>query len=171
MGRRLLHTGKTHAQRLKSQPDRRGTMGRQLCLSFLLLGAAPAAGSVQGQAEGQAEEQAGGQAEGLAGKQAGGDLERGRRLHEQHCLRCHSPQIYQRPESEIADLETLRQRVSHCELGQELSWFPEEVDEVVVYLNALYYHFDTGEGAAAGREKRTGVQTLDLPGALPAPRE
>lgn len=122
-------------------------MARRLCLSFLLICATATAASEQGK--------------------SGENIEQGRRLHDQHCLRCHGPQMYQRPESAIEDLATLRQRVNHCELGQELSWFPDEVDKVVAYLNARYYHFSADEGA--GKEQRPGVQTLDLPGAMPAP--
>lgn len=79
------------------------------------------------------------------GTQAG-DAERGKSLHDQQCMRCHDAAMYTRPQSRIRDFAALRERVQQCELGAELMWFEEDVDDVAAYLNRDYYRFnDTPE--------------------------
>jgi mono/diheme cytochrome c family protein len=70
------------------------------------------------------------------------DLENGRGLHEQHCVRCHTPALYVREKRLVSDYEALRERVRQCELAVELAWFDEEVDDVAEYLNDIYYRFE-----------------------------
>ncbi len=65
----------------------------------------------------------------------------GKQLHDQHCVSCHSPDIYTRPDSMIHSYRDLTERVRLCELSNELTWFDEEVEAVVDYLNSTYYRF------------------------------
>jgi hypothetical protein len=77
-----------------------------------------------------------------AGAFAGGqDIQSGAALHEAHCTRCHSADIYTRPQRLVNSYAELRKRVQQCELNAELGWFDEEVEAVVAYLNDAYYKF------------------------------
>ncbi len=69
------------------------------------------------------------------------DIDRGEALHNEHCLRCHRHDIYERPDRTVDNLPQLQQRVKQCELANELLWFEEEVNDVSAYLNANYYLF------------------------------
>jgi cytochrome c553 len=69
------------------------------------------------------------------------DLELGKKLHEEHCTRCHKPDIYTREKRIVNSYAELEERVRQCELSNELTWFDEEINAVVDYLNTTYYHF------------------------------
>lgn len=66
----------------------------------------------------------------------------GGKLHEEHCTRCHSPAIYTRENRIVTSYAELAERVRQCELSNELTWFDEEINAVVSYLNSTYYHFE-----------------------------
>ncbi|MGH8120007.1 MAG: c-type cytochrome [Gammaproteobacteria bacterium] len=68
-----------------------------------------------------------------------GDL--GKQLHDEHCTRCHTPDIYTREHRIVTSYLELAERVRQCELSNELTWFDEEINAVVDYLDANYYHF------------------------------
>ena len=69
------------------------------------------------------------------------DINNGMMLHEEHCMRCHQPEIYTRPDRIVNNLEQLAKRVRDCELANEMTWFEEDVEDVIAYLNATYYQF------------------------------
>jgi mono/diheme cytochrome c family protein len=69
------------------------------------------------------------------------DMEHGKKLHEEHCTRCHAPNIYTREKRIVNSYAELSERVRQCELSNELTWFDEEINAVVDYLNSTYYHF------------------------------
>ncbi len=62
-------------------------------------------------------------------------------LHEQHCLDCHKPEIYTRPEHRVTSRERLSSQVRLCAQQLQLQWFDEEIEGVAAYLNREYYHF------------------------------
>ena len=70
------------------------------------------------------------------------DINNGKALHDEHCLRCHTESQYTRTDSIINDYQQLRERISQCELTAELTWFDEEIDDVTAYLNDAFYHFN-----------------------------
>lgn len=70
------------------------------------------------------------------------DIDPGKKLHEEHCTRCHSPDIYTREKRIVNSYKELAERVRQCELNNELTWFDEEINAVVKYLNSTYYHFE-----------------------------
>ena len=72
----------------------------------------------------------------------GEDLNNGRQLHEENCMRCHQPDIYIRDNRKIKTFIQLKKRVQQCELANDLAWFDDEISDVVAYLNATYYLFD-----------------------------
>ncbi len=69
------------------------------------------------------------------------DLKRGEALHNEHCLRCHSVNIYSRNDRMVNNMSQLSERVKQCELANDLLWFEEDVDDVSAYLNADFYLF------------------------------
>jgi mono/diheme cytochrome c family protein len=77
----------------------------------------------------------------LAGE-ATGNVENGQKLHEMHCSRCHGTDVYMPPKRKIASLESLKQRTNGCNSMTGANLFPEEVDDIVHYLNASFYKFE-----------------------------
>ena len=69
------------------------------------------------------------------------DTQRGKELHQQHCRRCHQQEVYTRAERIVENFPALRERVSQCELSNNLLWFDEEIDDVAGFLNREYYEF------------------------------
>ena len=70
------------------------------------------------------------------------DIENGKTLHNENCLRCHNETNYTRENRIVNSFEGLRERISLCELSAEMAWFDEEIDDVTAYLNHAFYHFD-----------------------------
>jgi mono/diheme cytochrome c family protein len=71
-----------------------------------------------------------------------GDAENGQALHEQHCSRCHGTDVYLPPKRKIASLDSLQQRATGCNSMTGANLFPEEVNDIVHYLNTSFYKFD-----------------------------
>ena len=71
------------------------------------------------------------------------DLENGKSLHDENCLRCHDESKYLSKNRIIKNFQQLHERIRQCELMAELTWFDEEIDDVAAYLNNQFYHFDT----------------------------
>ena len=69
------------------------------------------------------------------------DLGNGQRLHNEHCLKCYDTSVYTRSDRKIGDLPSLTRQVKRCELSLGLTWFDEQVEDVVHYLNTTYYGF------------------------------
>lgn len=67
------------------------------------------------------------------------DLKAGAALHAEHCMKCHDSGVYTREDRRISSLEGLRKQVKRCELSLNLTWFDEQVEDVVHYLNSTYY--------------------------------
>ena len=70
------------------------------------------------------------------------DLENGKSLHDENCLRCHDESKYTRKERMVKNFQQLHGRIKNCELMAELTWFDEEIDNVTAYLNNQFYHFN-----------------------------
>ena len=70
------------------------------------------------------------------------DIENGKALHNENCVRCHNESKYMGEDRKIKDYQQLRERVSQCELMAELAWFDEEIDDVTAYLNHAFYQFN-----------------------------
>ena len=71
----------------------------------------------------------------------GADIDNGKQLHVENCMRCHQSEIYTSNDRKVSTFVQLRKKVEQCELINELAWFEEEVDDVTAYLNATYYLF------------------------------
>ena len=79
------------------------------------------------------------------------DIEAGRKLvEEKHCETCHhnktmgdAPAIYLRKDRRVTSLEKLKAQVAVCNSQLNLGMFPDEEQEVVEYLDATYYRFNS----------------------------
>lgn len=69
------------------------------------------------------------------------DIENGDDLHFENCTGCHQESIYTREDSNVDSKERLGLQVRFCKDTLELTWFDEDVDAVVEFLNQKYYHF------------------------------
>jgi mono/diheme cytochrome c family protein len=79
---------------------------------------------------------------------AAADLEKGKRLHDQQCTRCHieryggdGSQMYLRKDRLIHDRAALDQRVAMCNTMINAGLFPEDEENVAAYLAQRYYKF------------------------------
>ncbi len=70
------------------------------------------------------------------------DLENGKALHDENCVRCHTDKLYTSDKAKITSYEKLHARVRQCELMAELTWFDDEIDDVTAYINANFYRFE-----------------------------
>ena len=69
------------------------------------------------------------------------DIDEGKTLHDENCLKCHQPEIYDRPERIVKTLQHLRSQVLFCAVNNDVEWFDEEIDSVTAYLNISHYLF------------------------------
>ena len=69
------------------------------------------------------------------------DLKAGQSLHDANCQKCHDSSVYTRADRKVTSLDGLRKQVKRCELSQDLTWFDDQTEDVVQYLNSSYYKF------------------------------
>lgn len=76
------------------------------------------------------------------------DIKKGELLVNSHCISCHAArfgnngsEIYTRPDRRVTSLAGLQKQVIRCRDNLKLTWFDEDVDDVVAFLNARYYKF------------------------------
>lgn len=61
-------------------------------------------------------------------------------LHQKHCLRCHTPTLYTRPDRAIESKAALKRQVRLCQGRENLRWSDETIRDVADYLDRTYYH-------------------------------
>jgi cytochrome c2 len=69
------------------------------------------------------------------------DIENGNDLHFENCTGCHDSTVYTRDDRKVGSLARLGTQVRFCKDNLGLTWFDDEVDDVIAYLNKEYYHF------------------------------
>ena len=76
------------------------------------------------------------------------DLNRGKSLHDDNCVECHvsiqggdGSGIYTRSDRRIDSLPALRSQVKRCKNSMGMPWPEDQIDDVVAYLNSIYYKF------------------------------
>jgi len=69
------------------------------------------------------------------------DPEAGGKLHAESCTGCHSSDVYTRSNTRVKNLPALGKQVRMCKSNLGISWFNEDVDDVVGFLNKTYYKF------------------------------
>lgn len=68
---------------------------------------------------------------------------RGELLYKNHCNSCHGTQIHWREKKLATDMKSIHWQVDRWQGALSLGWTHQDVDEVAVYLNGLYYHYPT----------------------------
>jgi len=69
------------------------------------------------------------------------EVENGGELHAESCIACHDSAMYTRENRRVQNLPGLGTQVRFCKDNLGITWFDDEVDDVVDYLNQSYYHF------------------------------
>ena len=69
------------------------------------------------------------------------DIGNGSKLHSENCTTCHDSTAYTRENRKVQSLPMLQTQVGFCKDNLGLTWFDEEVDDAVNFLNQKYYHF------------------------------
>lgn len=84
----------------------------------------------------------------LASTVQAANFQRGEQLHNNQCTACHAArfgnngaEIYTRPNHRVQSFEGLQRQVNRCKNNLEITWFDEDVADVVEYLNQQYYKF------------------------------
>ncbi len=70
------------------------------------------------------------------------DLERGRALYENHCVVCHTPKVHRRVPRLPLGTNDLRFIVTVWASQQGVRWSPDDIEDVVLYLDRTYYGFE-----------------------------
>jgi mono/diheme cytochrome c family protein len=74
------------------------------------------------------------------GSAASPDPERGRLLYENHCRVCHTEKVHARTPRLALNRQELREIVAKWAELENLRWGPEEIEDVVRFLNLTRYH-------------------------------
>ena len=69
-------------------------------------------------------------------------IERGQALYENHCVVCHTSKVHRRYPPSAIDREALRFIVRVWVEEQKLSWRPQDIEDVVYYLERAHYRYD-----------------------------
>ena len=69
------------------------------------------------------------------------DVNHGKSLQQENCMRCHDDSMYTREERRVTTHDALKAQVQRCETNLNLTWFPEDVEAVTEYLNTTFYKF------------------------------
>lgn len=62
-------------------------------------------------------------------------------LHQEHCTRCHTSEVYTRDERFIRSYDALSRQVRRCEIPAKVQWSDAQVQSVIDYLDTNYYKF------------------------------
>ena len=74
------------------------------------------------------------------------NIERGRRLYENHCQVCHKIDVHGRKNRTAIGIAELRDIVQRWQENQKLRWTAEEIEDVVQFLSTSRYFFTTSVG-------------------------
>ena len=69
------------------------------------------------------------------------NLDNGDDLQLDNCTGCHDSGVYTRPDRKVTSLPRLGTQVRFCRDNLGITWFDDEVADVVHYLNTEYYKF------------------------------
>jgi len=79
--------------------------------------------------------------QGFAAEDSKEMLARGEKLVQESCTRCHGDEMYTRQDRRVNSLDALGKQVRRCRDNIGITWFDEDVNDVVYYLNNKYYKF------------------------------
>lgn len=69
----------------------------------------------------------------------GADTERGRMLHDTHCVSCHDSRVYKRDSKVAKNYDEIRTQVVRWQTNVSLRWGDGDVDAVTTYLARTFY--------------------------------
>ena len=78
---------------------------------------------------------------------------RGELLYTTHCVGCHTTQIHWRDRKLASDWASLTAQVDRWQKNASLGWSGEDVEAVVRYLNAAYYHLPAPAVGSIGERR------------------
>ena len=67
--------------------------------------------------------------------------ENGEKLHETHCVKCHTDSVYTREARFVKSMDALSKQVKRCKNNLSIAWFDEDTEAVAHFLNEKYYKF------------------------------
>jgi len=73
--------------------------------------------------------------------QVAGDAQEGERLYATNCTGCHDTGVHARKDHRVKSLAELRKQLQSCAHMTQKSFSPEQMDDLVKYLNDRFYHF------------------------------
>lgn len=77
----------------------------------------------------------------LSSTQISADAERGKTLHDEHCMKCHDTSVYSRSDRFVTDMTALEKQIRRCEQHAGARWFDADITDVAEYLNQTFYSF------------------------------
>ena len=70
------------------------------------------------------------------------DIDEGKELFDEaNCMNCHIKNHFKAKEEKVNNYSKLHKTVGMCAYNSKVTWFDEELDDVVNYLNRDFYHF------------------------------
>ncbi len=67
--------------------------------------------------------------------------EHGNKMHANHCLKCHTDDVYTRDNRFVKSLNALTRQVTRCKNNTGVPWYDKDTEAVVHFLNEKYYKF------------------------------
>ena len=61
--------------------------------------------------------------------------------HQANCTRCHDDGVYTRENRRVQSFQKLESQVARCDANLGTRLFPEDLSQLVDYLNTSFYHF------------------------------
>ena len=61
--------------------------------------------------------------------------------HQAQCTRCHDSSVYTRKDRRVNSYQALQSQVARCDANLATKLFPEDLAQLVDYLNNSYYKF------------------------------
>lgn len=75
-----------------------------------------------------------------------GDAARGELLYATHCIACHSDKVHWRNKKLVTDWKSLQSEIDRWQDLSGLRWNQEDIADVALYLNTLYYRYPAKGG-------------------------
>ena len=83
---------------------------------------------------------------------------RGQELYEASCTGCHGKSVHDRQPRSARDVGDIRSFVARWSTELGTHWNPQQIDDVVLYLNQRFYHYPCPQ-PGCGRDQLSGAGT------------
>lgn len=71
-----------------------------------------------------------------------GDATKGEKLHNKHCVKCHTSSVYTRKPRKVNTVEGLIGRVKMCNDQLQIKLTEAQLEHITSFLDERYYKFD-----------------------------